>query len=106
MSVVEKGVLRVKVCEILEGSNNQPHQTLVNPRGSKPFPPEFSDCRELIDRLFVHTHRIINRELIPRHALVDITRPVHARNVRDARERGAVSPEWRSPVKWDRAPAA
>lgn len=65
------------------------------------MPPILSDRRELVDRLFVHTHGVISRDLVSRHTPVDVTRPVHARNVRNARERRAVGSKRGSTVKWD-----
>jgi len=63
--------------------------------------PGFFDDDELLDGLLVHAHGIVDGKFIPRHALVDVTGPVHAGNVCDARERRAVGPHRRSTVKWD-----
>jgi len=66
--------------------NRKPSQNpCLVPVRSEQFPPILSDRRELVDRLFVHAHGVISRELVSRHAPVDVTRPVHARNVSDAR---------------------
>lgn len=79
---------------------------LVETHRNELFPPEFRNGHELVDGLFVHAHGVIKGELITGHALVDITRAVHARNVGNARERGAINSQRRSTVKWDRASTA
>lgn len=85
----------------LEGSGQGGTPNLVKSHWGEPLPPKFGDRRELLGRLLVHTRGVIRSELVSGHALVDITRPVHARNVGDARERRAVSSKGRSTVKWD-----
>jgi len=79
---------------------------LVETHGKELFPPEFRNGYELVDGLFVHAHGVIEGELITGHALVDVTRAAHARNVGDSRERGAVNSQRRSAMKWDRASTA
>jgi hypothetical protein len=76
---------------------------LVKPHGNKLLPSGFANSDELSDRLLVHTHGIVNGELISRHALLDVTRSIHTRNVRDARERRAVVSYRRSAMKRDGA---
>jgi len=80
--------------------------SLIKSDGNELFPSIFGNGDELPDRLVVHAHGIIDGEFISRHALVDVARPVHTRNIRDARERRAVSSERRSAMKWDRASTA
>ena len=75
--------------------------SLVKSYWNKIFPSMFANCDELVDRLLVHAHGIVNRKSITRRALLDVTRAVHARNVRDAGERRAVNSLRRSTVKWD-----
>ena len=72
---------------------------LVKPHGNELLPPGFSNGDEFPDCLLVHTHGIVNGKLISRHALLDVTRSIHTRNVCDTRERRAVVSNRRSAMK-------
>jgi hypothetical protein len=78
--------------------------SLVKSNGNKALPPEFCNGQEFLDAVFIHALGIINGKLISGHALVDVTRPAHARNIGDARERCAVNSHRGSTMKWDGAP--
>jgi len=90
------------------GSSKWPSDVpcLVKSDGSKLSPSVFTDGSEFLDRLVVQAHGVVDGELVSRHALLDVTRSAHARNVRDARERRAVNSLRRSTVKWDGASTA
>jgi hypothetical protein len=88
------------------GEGNRGHTPLVKSNGNEPSPSVLRDGGKLTDRLVVQAHGIVDSELISRRALLDVTRPVHARNVRGARKRRAVDSHRRSTVKWDGASTA
>jgi len=78
---------------------------LVKSHWNQQLPSEFTNLGELADGFLVQAHGIVGGEDVSKRAPLHVTRPAHARNISDARERRAVDSLRRSTVKRDSASA-